>query len=71
MTVTEQLVPDPAPDADAALQRRANDHLWLHFTRQSALESNASKSSAASLALIAHTFSSASLPPSAIPTFIF
>ena len=39
MTVTEQLVPDPAPEVDAALQHKANEHLWLHFTRQSAVES--------------------------------
>src|SRR4051794_15441494 len=40
MTVTDQLVPDPAStsDADAELQRKAKEHLWLHFSRQSALE---------------------------------
>ena len=38
MTVTDQLVPDPAPAADADLQQKARDHLWLHFSRQSALE---------------------------------
>jgi adenosylmethionine-8-amino-7-oxononanoate aminotransferase len=40
MTVTDQLVPDaaPAPAADAELQRKAREHLWMHFSRQSALE---------------------------------
>ncbi|GAA2748430.1 aspartate aminotransferase family protein [Amnibacterium kyonggiense] len=37
MTVTDQLVPDPAPAVDADLQRKAKDHLWLHFSRQSAM----------------------------------
>ncbi|MGT2424732.1 aspartate aminotransferase family protein [Amnibacterium kyonggiense] len=37
MTVTDQLVPDPAPAADADLQRKAKDHLWMHFSRQSAM----------------------------------
>ena len=38
MTVTDQLVPDQAQAADAELQRKAREHLWLHFSRQSALE---------------------------------
>ena len=38
MTVTDQLVPDSAPTADEDLQRKAREHLWLHFSRQSALE---------------------------------
>jgi hypothetical protein len=38
MTVTDQLVPDPAPAADSALQQKAKDHLWLHFSRQGAME---------------------------------
>ena len=44
MTVTGQLVPDVAPAVDAAptedaeLQRKAREHLWMHFSRQSALE---------------------------------
>ena len=40
MTVTDQLVSDPAPAVDADLQRKAREHLWMHFSRQSALESN-------------------------------
>ena len=40
MTLTEQIVPDPAPEADRGLQRSAKEHLWLHFTRQSALEAD-------------------------------
>jgi adenosylmethionine-8-amino-7-oxononanoate aminotransferase len=40
MTVTDQLVPDPVPTADADLQRKAKEHLWLHFSRQSALEAS-------------------------------
>jgi hypothetical protein len=40
MTVTDQLVPDPAPASDADLQQKAKDHLWLHFSRQSALEAD-------------------------------
>ncbi|RIX31125.1 aspartate aminotransferase family protein [Amnibacterium setariae] len=40
MTVTDQLVPDPAPAVDADLQRKAKDHLWLHFSRQSAVEAD-------------------------------
>ena len=40
MTITEQLVPDsgPADDRTAALTKKAADHLWMHFTRQSAVE---------------------------------
>ena len=38
MTVTDQLVPAPAQAADAVLQQKARDHLWPHFSRQSALE---------------------------------
>ncbi len=38
MTITEQLVPDTAGGADEELQRKAREHLWLHFSRQSALE---------------------------------
>jgi adenosylmethionine-8-amino-7-oxononanoate aminotransferase len=40
MTVTDQIVPDPAPSADAELQRKAREHLWLHFSRQSAVEAD-------------------------------
>jgi hypothetical protein len=36
MTVTEQLVPGTASDAD--LQQKAKDHLWLHFSRQGTME---------------------------------
>jgi adenosylmethionine-8-amino-7-oxononanoate aminotransferase len=40
MTVTTQLVPDAQPGGprDAELQRKAREHLWLHFSRQSVLE---------------------------------
>lgn len=40
MTLTEQLVPDsgPADDRTTALAKKAKDHLWMHFTRQSVLE---------------------------------
>ena len=38
MTITEQYVPDPQPATDHELQRKAREHLWLHFTRQSAVE---------------------------------
>ena len=38
MTITEQLVPDTAGGADEELQRKAREHLWLHFSRQSVLE---------------------------------
>lgn len=42
MTTTEQIVDEPlepgASAAEAALQKKARDHLWMHFTRQSVLE---------------------------------
>ncbi len=40
MTVTDQLVPAAATANDAELQRKAREHLWLHFSRQSALEAD-------------------------------
>lgn len=40
MTITEQLVPDPAGSTDDELQRKAREHLWLHFSRQSVLETS-------------------------------
>lgn len=36
MTTSEQVV--PAAIDDTELQRKAKDHLWMHFTRQSVLE---------------------------------
>jgi adenosylmethionine-8-amino-7-oxononanoate aminotransferase len=35
MTITEQPI---AVDDDSALQQKAKDHLWMHFSRQSVLE---------------------------------
>ncbi|MGN6325298.1 aspartate aminotransferase family protein [Pseudolysinimonas sp.] len=35
MTITEQLIPGTD---HSALQQKAKDHLWMHFTRQSVLE---------------------------------
>jgi len=37
MTTTEQPV-TTATDADAVLQQKAKDHLWMHFNRQSVME---------------------------------
>ena len=31
----------PAGFDDAALQKKAKDHLWMHFTRQSVMDSGA------------------------------
>lgn len=41
MTITEQIVTaGPTGDArEAELQQKAKDHLWMHFARQSAMES--------------------------------
>ncbi|WP_375406494.1 aspartate aminotransferase family protein [uncultured Amnibacterium sp.] len=36
--MTDQLVPATATATDGELQRKAREHLWLHFSRQSALE---------------------------------
>lgn len=42
MTITEQTVPSPIRSgAEAELQRKAKDHLWMHFSRQSVMESGA------------------------------
>ncbi|MCU1534614.1 MAG: bioA, partial [Glaciihabitans sp.] len=42
MTTTEQPVSlSPASAAEEELQRKAKDHLWMHFARQSVMEDGA------------------------------
>ena len=43
MTTIEQAVqlPTAVPDREAELQKKAKDHLWMHFSRQSVMEDGA------------------------------